>query len=71
LADVLEVLTASITLMAEASSTSETSINFYQTTWCNIPEDSHLKAHQDLWDNFIGVTERTLYMENSQWYVMS
>jgi hypothetical protein len=25
-----------------AASTSETSINFYQTTWCNNPEDSHL-----------------------------
>jgi hypothetical protein len=24
------------------TSTSETSENFYQTTWCNNPEDSHL-----------------------------
>jgi hypothetical protein len=24
-------------LMMEAVSTSETSVNFYQTTWCNIP----------------------------------
>jgi hypothetical protein len=31
-----------ITLMMEAASTSETSVNFYQTTWCNNPEDSHL-----------------------------
>jgi hypothetical protein len=22
--------------------TSETSVNIYETTWCNIPEDSHL-----------------------------
>jgi hypothetical protein len=29
-------------LMMEAVSTSETSVNFYQTTWRNIPEDSHL-----------------------------
>jgi hypothetical protein len=26
----------------EAASTSETSVNFYQTTWCCNPEDSHL-----------------------------
>jgi hypothetical protein len=31
-----------IALMMEAVSTSETSINFYQTTIRNIPEDSHL-----------------------------
>jgi hypothetical protein len=31
-----------ITLMMEAASTTETSVNFYQTTWRNIPEDSHL-----------------------------
>jgi len=30
-------------LMMEAVSTSETSVNFYQTTtWCNVPENSHL-----------------------------
>jgi hypothetical protein len=28
--------------MMVAANTSETSVNFYQTTWCNIPEDSHL-----------------------------
>jgi hypothetical protein len=31
-----------IALMMEAVSTSETSVNFYQTTQRNIPEDSHL-----------------------------
>jgi hypothetical protein len=31
-----------IALMMEAVSTSETLVNFYQTTWRNIPEDSHL-----------------------------
>jgi hypothetical protein len=25
----------------EVVSTSETLLNFYQTTWCNIPEDNH------------------------------
>jgi hypothetical protein len=29
-------------LMTEAVSTSETSGNFYQTTQCNNPEDSHI-----------------------------
>jgi hypothetical protein len=35
-------LRAIIALMMEAASTSETSVNFYQTTRRNIPEDSHL-----------------------------
>jgi hypothetical protein len=29
-------------MMMEAASTSETSVNFYQTTWCYNPEGSHL-----------------------------
>jgi hypothetical protein len=32
-----------ITLMVEAASTSETSVNFYQITRRNNPEDSHLQ----------------------------
>jgi hypothetical protein len=41
------VLAASIirVMVMEATSTSETSVNFYQTTWCNNPEDSHLHTH--------------------------
>jgi hypothetical protein len=37
-------------LMMEAVRTSETSINFYQTTQCNIPEGSHLhtNCHENL-----------------------
>jgi hypothetical protein len=31
-----------IALMMEAASTSETSVNFHQTAWCNNPEDSRL-----------------------------
>jgi hypothetical protein len=31
------------TLMMEAADTSETSINFYQTTRRSIPEDNHLQ----------------------------
>jgi hypothetical protein len=32
--------------MMEAASTSETSVNFYQTTWYNSPGDSHLHEEQ-------------------------
>jgi hypothetical protein len=32
------------TLLMEAATTSATSINFYQTIWLNILEDSHLKC---------------------------
>jgi hypothetical protein len=35
-----------IVLMMEAASTSETSVNFYQTTRCNIPEDSRLHTRR-------------------------
>jgi hypothetical protein len=39
-----------IALMMEAASNSETSVNFYQTIWCNIPEDSclHTCHHENL-----------------------
>jgi hypothetical protein len=50
IADVSEVLAASIiramfALMMEAVSTSETSVNFYETTWSKIPEDSNLQKN--------------------------
>jgi hypothetical protein len=37
-----------IILMMEAASTSETMVNFYQTTWCNNPEDNHLHVQHSL-----------------------
>jgi hypothetical protein len=37
-----EVLATSIIALMEAASSSEMSVNFYQTTWRNIPRDSHL-----------------------------
>jgi hypothetical protein len=37
-------------LMMEAASTSETSVNFYETTRRNIPEDRHL--HLDIYNQF-------------------
>jgi hypothetical protein len=33
-------------LMMEAARTSETLVNFYQTTWRYNPEDSHLRTHR-------------------------
>jgi hypothetical protein len=58
--DVSEVFSASsiremIALMMETASTSETSVDIYQTALCNIPENSHLhtrrrkklKSHHD------------------------
>jgi hypothetical protein len=55
LTNVSEVLAASIIGLKEAANTSETSVNFYQTTRRNNPEDSHLltrcrenvKSHRD------------------------
>jgi hypothetical protein len=41
--DVSEVL---IALMMEAASICETSVNFYQTTWRNNPEDSHFHTRR-------------------------
>jgi hypothetical protein len=32
--------------MMEAARTSETLVNFYQTTRCDNPEDSHLRTHR-------------------------
>jgi hypothetical protein len=45
---VSEALTAFviIDLMTEALSISETSVNFYQTTWRNNPKDSHLHTRR-------------------------
>jgi hypothetical protein len=37
-----------ITLLMEAARTSETSVNFYQTTRRYNPEDSHLRFHQSV-----------------------
>jgi hypothetical protein len=41
------LLTASIRM--EAVSTHQASVNFYQTTWRNIPEDSHLQKLIRFW----------------------
>jgi hypothetical protein len=37
-----------MSLMMEAASTSETPVNFYQTTRRYNPEDSHLRVYPDL-----------------------
>jgi hypothetical protein len=56
------VITASIALMMEAASVSETSANFYQTTRSMIGGTSHLHTRQheslkfhDLFKHFIGI----------------
>jgi hypothetical protein len=41
-----------IVLLMEAASTSETSVNFYETTRRNIPEDSHLHKIPVPWFGF-------------------
>jgi hypothetical protein len=43
LVEVYRLFRSAIALMMEAASTSETLANFYQTTWRNNPEDSHLQ----------------------------
>jgi hypothetical protein len=40
-------------LMMEGASTSGTSVNFYQTTRCNNPEDSHLSLAAAMTGNLI------------------
>jgi hypothetical protein len=40
------IIRAMIALMMKATSTSETSVNFYQTTRRNNPGDSHLHTHR-------------------------
>jgi hypothetical protein len=39
------VVRESITLLMEAVSPFDTSVNIYQTTWCYIPEDRHTHTH--------------------------
>jgi hypothetical protein len=65
--DVSEVAAASIiviTLMMEAANTSETSVNFYQTTRRNNSEDSHLQLYRSVtYSNFFA-DERITTSEN-------
>jgi hypothetical protein len=41
---IASIIRVIIALMMEAASTSETSVNFYQTTWCYNLEDIHLQS---------------------------
>jgi hypothetical protein len=51
-------------LMMEAASTYETSVNFYQTTRRNIPEDSHLhtRLRENLKSLFLYIGEEGVYV---------
>jgi hypothetical protein len=51
-----------IVLMMEAVSTSETSVNFYQTTRRNIPEDSfHIRRRENLKSHHLAVVYKMWY----------
>jgi hypothetical protein len=49
--------------MMEAASTSETSVNFYQTAWRNNPEDSHLHTRRRKTSN---LTKPLDYLEDRE-----
>jgi hypothetical protein len=52
--------------MMEAAGTSETSINFYQTTWHNNPEDGHFKVGPEVFPSgeYSLLMRRTSFQEN-------
>jgi hypothetical protein len=51
-------------LMLEAAGTSETSVNFYQTTRSNNPEDSHLhtRRRENLKSHLVNLTDISEYL---------
>jgi hypothetical protein len=70
--DVSAVLAASIisviALMTEAASPSEMSVNFYQTTWCNNPEDSHLQKAVCSTETLVSAYKSTQYYNPEDQY---
>jgi hypothetical protein len=48
--------------MMEAARTSETLVNFYQTTWRYNPEDSHLHTHR--------CEILNSYLRNNEWKIV-
>jgi hypothetical protein len=50
-----------ITLMLEATSSSETLVSFYQTAQCNIPEVTHLFEIKSTSLSFIQICVRKLF----------
>jgi hypothetical protein len=55
----------------EAASTSEMSVKFYQTTWPNNPEDSHLhtRRRENLWvPNVVLLKKEKKYFSFKQWW---
>jgi hypothetical protein len=41
-------INTAVALIMEVTSTSETSVNFYQTIWCNNPEDILILDYPDI-----------------------
>jgi hypothetical protein len=52
-----------IVLMMEVLSTSETSVNFYQTKPFNSPEDTHLRRLENLKSRFVKVGMKSINIE--------
>jgi hypothetical protein len=48
----------------KAANTSETSLKFYQTTWRNNPEDSHLHSHRP--ENIKPQNKKTFWFHKMQ-----
>jgi hypothetical protein len=76
LTDVSEVLTASIIkaiIALETVRTSETSVNFYHSTWRNILEDSHIhtRRRKNLKSHLICNDACTSLLFETKWLITS
>jgi hypothetical protein len=60
-----------ITLMMEVVSTYETSVNFYQTTWCNIREASHCHTccHKNLKSHQVNHISNNIIVSKTIWWL--
>jgi hypothetical protein len=65
--DVALCILWAMALVMEAVSTSETSVNFYETTRRNIPKDSHLHIRrcENLKSNFENICHRVIQTKSA------